>query len=112
MSTSMFTFALVSVGSGLFGAAVTTYLNCVFDTTSDTTKIPLYPDVLIPEIRTGVSIERSVRVESKSTVKNNMHSEAPTTASTRHAEATFICFMPIESVAKRKAVKPSVRYIT
>ena len=64
----MFTFALVSVGSGLFGAEPTTYLNCVLDTTSDTTKIPLYPDVLIPEIRTGVSIERSVRVESKSTV--------------------------------------------
>ena len=56
------------MGSGLFGAAVTTYLNCVLDTTSDTTKIPLYPDVLIPEIRTGVSIERSVSVESKSTV--------------------------------------------
>ena len=68
MSTSMFTFALVSVGSGLFGAAPTTYLNCVLDTTSDTTKIPLYPDVLIPEIRTGVSIDRSVRLESKSTV--------------------------------------------
>ena len=68
VSTSMFTFALVSVGSGLFGAAPTTYLNCVPDTTSDTTKMPLYPDVLIPEIRTGVSIERSVRFESKSTV--------------------------------------------
>ena len=68
VSTSMFTFALVSVGSGLFGAAPTTYLNCVLDTTSDTTKIPLYPDVLIPEIRTGVSIYRSVRFESRSTV--------------------------------------------
>ena len=68
VSTSMFTFALVRLGSGLLGAAPTTYLNCVFDTTSDTTKIPLYPDVLIPEIRTGVSIERSVRFESKSTV--------------------------------------------
>ena len=56
MSTSIFTFALVSVGSGLFGAEPTIYLNCVFETTSDTTKIPLYPDVLIPEIRTGVSI--------------------------------------------------------
>ena len=30
--------------------------------------MPLYPDVLIPEIRTGVSIERAVRFESKSTV--------------------------------------------
>ena len=68
VSTSMFTFALVSVGNGLFGAAPTTYLNCVFDTTSDTTKIPLYPHELIPEIRTGESIERSVRFESKSTV--------------------------------------------
>ena len=30
--------------------------------------MPLYPDVLIPEIRTGVSIDRSVRLESRSTV--------------------------------------------
>ena len=68
VSISTLTFALVIVGNGLFGAEPTTYLNCVSDTISDTTWIPSYPEVAIPEIRIGVSIERSVRLLSISTV--------------------------------------------
>ena len=54
-------------------------MNCVFDTTSDTTWIPSYPDVLIPEIRIGVSIERSVKLLSISTV-TVVPEEAPSPA--------------------------------
>ena len=45
----------------------------------------------------------------KSVVKNIIHKEAASTIKTKKAEATLMCFMPIERVAKRNKVKPIVR---
>ena len=45
----------------------------------------------------------------KSRVKNRIDSEVASTTKTNKAEAIFMCFKPIESVAKRKAVNPIVK---
>ena len=58
------------------------------------------------------SSNRPYLADIRSRVKNKIHSEAPTTANTKQAEASFMCFKPMVSVANKKALKPRVRYMT